>query len=108
MAKIVEINKQQLSTEKVELALIDDLEKEYKKIQQAKDEITKEGKRIDKLIFQFRDVLNNFKTVSYIKLLSNYKNAAKELGVEIDNKFQKALDDYQDEKGKQADRYINR
>ena len=100
------ISKMLFSKERVELALINDLEKEYKKIHQAKDEITKEGKRIDKLIFEFRDVLNNYKTANYIKLYFNYEKAAKELGVEIDSKFKKALDDYQEEKRKQAKRYV--
>ena len=100
------ISKMLFSTEKVELSLINNLEKEYKKIQQAKDEINKEGKRIDKLIFQLRDVLNNYKTANYINLYFSYEKAAKELGVEIDPKFKKALDDYQAERRKQTDTYF--
>lgn len=92
--------------EKVELALVDDLEKQYKKINNAKDEITKEANRIGKEIFSFRDTLNNFKTTSYITLLGKYENAAKDLGVKIDNKYSKALNEYQDEKSKQSKRYF--
>lgn len=94
--------------EKVELALVDDLEKQYKKINNAKDEITKEANRIGKEIFGFRDTLNNFKTTSYITLLNKYENASKDLGVKIDNKYSKALNEYQDEKSKQSKRYLNR
>jgi hypothetical protein len=39
--------------------------------------------------------LNNFNTTSYITLLGKYENAAKDLGIKIDNKYQKALDEYQ-------------
>jgi len=92
--------------EKVELALVDDLEKQYKKINNAKDEITKEANRIGKEIFSFRDTLNNFKTTSYITLLGKYENAAKDLGVKIDNKYSKALNEYQDEKSKQSKRFF--
>ena len=92
--------------EKVELALVDDLEKQYKKINNAKDEITKEANRIGKEIFSFRDTLNNFKTTSYITLLGKYENASKDLGVKIDNKYSKALNEYQDEKNKQSKRFF--
>ena len=92
--------------EKVELALVDDLEKQYKKINNAKDEITKEANRIGKEIFGFRDILNNFKTTSYITLLGKYENAAKDLGVKIDNKYQKAFDEYINEKNKQSKRFF--
>ena len=98
----------ELKSEKVELALVDDLEKQYKKINNAKDEITKEANRIGKEIFGFRDTLNNFKTTQYITLLGKYENAAKDLGVKIDNKYSKALNEYQDEKSKQSKRYLNR
>jgi radical SAM superfamily enzyme YgiQ (UPF0313 family) len=102
MSKIAQINKEELS--KVELALVDDLEREFKKISNSKEEITKEANKIGKLIFSFRDVLNNYNTKTYIKLLGDYQKAAKDLGVNIDNKYQKAFDDYLDEKRKQRNR----
>lgn len=104
MSKIAQINKEELSAQKVELALIDDLEREFKKISNSKEEITKEANKIGKLIFSFRDVLNNYNTKTYIKLLGDYQKAAKDLGINIDNKYQKAFDDYLDEKRKQRNR----
>ena len=104
MAKVAKINKEELSAQKVELALIDDLEREFKKISNSKEEITKEANKIGKLIFSFRDVLNNYNTKTYIKLLGDYQKAAKDLGINIDNKYQKVFDDYLDEKRKQRNR----
>ena len=124
--KLVRENKTELKAQKIELALADDLnnivsdakriiglqedgfkwgekaEKQFTKINQAKDEINKEANRIDKEIFNFRDTLNNFNTTNYIKLLSEYRNAAEELGVKIDSQYQEALDNYQKEKREQA------
>ena len=57
-------------------------------------------------VFSFRDTLNNFKTTSYITLLGKYENASKDLGVKIDNKYSKALNEYQDEKNKQSKRFF--
>jgi len=94
-----------LEAHKVELGLIDDLNKEVSKINKAKNEITNEANKISKLIFSFRDVLNNYNTVKYIDLLGKYTKAAKDLGIQIDNKYQQELDQYQDEKRKQADRF---
>ena len=88
-------DKTELKSQKVELALVDDIEQQYRKINDAKDEIRKEENRISKEIFSFRDTLNNFNTTSYITLLGKYENAAKDLGIKIDNKYQKALDEYQ-------------
>lgn len=106
--KLSQEDKTELKSEKVELALIDDLEKQYKKINIAKDEITKEASRIGKEIFNFRDTLNNFKTTQYIISIGDYEKAAKALGIKIDNKYQKSLNEYQDEKRKQAKRFFNR
>ena len=91
--------------ERVELALIDDLEREFKKISNSKEEITKEANKIDKLIFSFRDVLGNYDTKTYIKLLGDYQKAAKDLGVNIDSKYQKAFDDYLDERRKRRKQF---
>lgn len=105
--KVFSMIQTELKSEKVELALIDDLEKQYKKINIAKDEITKEASRIDKEIFNFRDTLNNFKTTQYIILIGEYEKAAKTLGIKIDNKYLKSLNEYQDEKSKQAKSILN-
>lgn len=94
-----------LASEKVELGLIDDLNKEVSKINKAKKEITNEANKIGKLIFSFRDVLNNYNTIKYIDLIGKYTKAAKDLGLKIDNKYQQELDEYQAEKRKQADRF---
>jgi len=100
--------KTELASEKVELGLIDDLNKETSKIEKAKKEITNEANKISKLIFDFRDVVNNYKTAKYINLLDKYTKAAKDLGLKIDNKYQQALDQYQEEKGKQSNKYLRR
>jgi hypothetical protein len=97
-----------LAKEKVELGLIDDLKKEFAKINKAKNEIEREANIIDKAIFGFRDVLNNYQTTKYISLLGKYQKAAKELGVSVDTKYQKAFDEYLQEKNKQADRILKR
>ena len=87
---------------KTNLSLVDDIEQQYRKINNAKDEITKEASRISKEIFNYRDTLNNFNTTSYITLLAKYKNAAEDLGIKIDNKYEKALDQYQRAKSEGA------
>ena len=99
---------QKFSALKVELGIIDDLKKEFNKINKAKSEIEKEANIIDKAVFGFRDVLNNYETTKYISLLGKYQKAAKELGVSVDTKYQKAFDEYLQEKNKQADRILRR
>lgn len=97
---------QKFSTQKVDLGVIDDLKKEFNKINKAKSEIEREANIIDKSIFEFRDVLNNYETTKYIKLLSNYQKLAKELGVSVDTKYQKAFDEYLQEKNKQSNNIL--
>ena len=92
---------------KVELALIDNIEKEYRKIQAATDEIRKEEQRLGKLIFEFRDVFNNYSAPKFIGMISEAQKAAKDLGIDIDSKYQKAFDDYISAK-KQAERFVRR
>ena len=99
---------QKFAAQKVDLGIIDDLKKEFFKINEAKEEIVKEANIIDKAIFGFRDVLNNYQTTKYISLLEKYSKAAKELGVSVDTKYQKAFDEYLQEKNKQADRILKR
>ena len=106
-AKIEEL-KQLFSTEKVELGIIDDLKKEFSKINKAKEEIRKEANRIDKELFEFRDVLYAYKATKYILLLGKYTKASKELGVSVDTKYQKAFDEYIDEKKKQENNILKR
>jgi len=97
-----------LAKERVELGIIDDLKKEFSKINKAKEEIQKEANIIDKAMFGFRDILNNYQTTKYISLLDKYRKAAKELGVSVDTKYQKAFDEYLQEKNKQSDRFLRR
>ena len=85
----------ELSEEKVELALVNDIEKEFKKMQSASELIEREGKRIGKEIFNFRDTYNSYKATTFITLLQKYKSAAQDLGVDIDSKYDKAIEDYQ-------------
>ena len=80
---------------KVELALVNDIEKEFKKMQSATELIEREGKRIGKEIFDFRDTYNSYKATTFITLLQKYKSAAQDLGVDIDSKYDKAIEDYQ-------------
>jgi hypothetical protein len=104
--KLSEIeNKVELASEKIELALVDDLEKNLNKINKSKNKIFDEGKRISKEIFNYRDVLGEFKTTDYIKLLGDYQRAVKDLGVKEDKKYQKAFDDFIDVKSKWSNHF---
>jgi hypothetical protein len=89
--------KTELATERVELGLIQDLEKEYSKIVNSTKEIVSEGTRIGKEIFNFRDTYA-VDAGKFIDLQSKYINMAKDLGVDVDPKFKKALDDLSEAK----------
>ena len=89
--------KTELKSEKVELALIDDLEKEYTKIVNSTKQIVSEGTRIGKEIFNFRDVYA-VDGGKFIDLKFKYMTMAKDLGVNIDPKFDKALNDLSEAK----------
>lgn len=92
--KVAELTteKTELSEVKVDLALIQDLEKEYAKIVQSTKTIKDEGTRLGKEIFAFRDVYN-VDASKYINLKAEYQKAAANLGVEVDQKFDKAFND---------------
>ena len=85
-------DKTELAKHEVELALIQDLEKEFVKITQATKSIKDEGTRIGKEMFAFRDVYG-VDASKFINLKEDYKKAAANLGVDVDSKFQKAFDD---------------
>jgi len=101
-----ELAKVELATQKVELGIIDDLKKNLNKMNKSKDKIFNEGKRISKEIFNYRDVLGEFKTVDYIKLLGDYQRAVKDLGVEEDKKYRRAFDEFIDVKSKWSNQYF--
>jgi predicted nucleic acid-binding Zn-ribbon protein len=88
-------DKTELSSHKVELGLIQDLEKEFTKIIQSTKSIKDEGTRLGKEIFAFRDVYG-VDASRFINLKEDYKKAAKDLGVDVDVKFDKAFEDLND------------
>jgi len=90
-------SKVELAEVKVDLALIQDLEKEYTKIFQATQQIKSEATRLSKELFAFRDVYN-VDASKLINLISEYKKAAASLGVDVDGKFDKAFNDLSDVK----------
>lgn len=89
--------KTELNSQRVELGLIQDLEKEYSKIVNSTKEIVSEGTRIGKEIFNFRDTYA-VDANKFIALQSKYISMTKELGVDVDAKFQKALNDLSEAK----------
>ena len=89
--------KEELASEKIQLALIDDLEKEYAKIVNSTKQIVSEGTRIGKEIFNFRDIYA-VDGGKFIDLKFKYMTMAKDLGVNIDPKFDKALNDLSEAK----------
>lgn len=76
----------------VQFALIDDLNKEYQKISSQRKTMLETAKRLDKELFSFRD-LYNIDSVKFIKLIDDYTKMAKELGINLDGKYQKEFDD---------------
>lgn len=91
---------------KVDLSLIDDLEKDLIKMNNSKDKIFDEGKRISEEIFNYRDVLNEFNTTDFVLLINDYIDAANELGIEMDSKFEDALEEYREVWEYWADRFL--
>lgn len=94
---IDKVNQVNLASQKVELGVIQDLEKEYTKIVNSTKAIISEGTRIDKEIFNYRDTYA-VDAVKFIDLKANYTKMAKELGVDVDGKFDKALNDLSEAK----------
>lgn len=91
------IYKELFASQRVELSIINNLEKEYSKITKATNLINSEGKKLDREIFNFRDVWNVDAT-KLISLIGDYKKMAKELGINTDDKFEKALNDLSEAK----------
>jgi len=90
-------NKTELS-KKVDLSLISDINSEYDSIISLTNELIDGGSDVSTAIFNlkqdYRDLLNSYNTGDYINLLNNYKNAANELGLDIDEKYQTAFDEF--------------
>jgi len=110
MAKIVEINKQELSTEKVELGLIDDALKFVKGIRQFGKNIDIDEKEFNELQKAIKGDINFLEEdMAEVKDgLKKVEAAAKELGVSPNDipKYKEALDavaygEKQLQKGKQ-------
>lgn len=94
MSKIAQIQKEELSSEKVELALVDDIKEHIKYLKSIFDNIEKEG---DVLASALADAIRQKRNVddyvqrasSYKKVadktIENFKKAAKELGVDANS-----------------------
>lgn len=94
MSKIAQIQKEELSAEKVELALVDDIKEHIKYLKSIFDNIEKEG---DVLASALADAIRQKRNVddyvqrasSYKKVadktIENFKKAAKELGVDANS-----------------------
>jgi signal transduction histidine kinase len=93
-AQLSKNSKTRFNKQKVELSLIDDLESLVSEMQNAKDEIQEKGSEISSIIFYFRDVLANFNTTEYLQLMQKYREASNNLGIDIDSKYQDALEEY--------------
>jgi len=103
--KLSKNSKKRFNKQKVELSLIDDLESLLSEMQNAKDEIQDKGSEISSTIFNFRDVLNNFDTTEYLQLIFKYQEASNNLGIDIDSKYEDALEEYREVKSKWANQY---
>ena len=97
--------KHNFKKQRVDLSLINDLEKDLIKMNNSKDKILDEGKRISEEIFNYRDVITEFNTTDFILLIGDYRSAANELGIEMDSKFEDALEEYREVKRFWADHY---
>lgn len=86
------LGKFELESHKVELGLIQDLKKEADRVALKTKEIASEGQRIGKELFNFRDTYN-VDASKLINLISDYKKMSKELGIDIDAKYDKILND---------------
>jgi len=90
MAKIVEINKQELSSVKVELNLINSFEDEFTN---ANKLMTKAYQSVFKIETAIQDMLNGYDAAgkSYLKANARYQEleqASKNLGIEVPSKIQ--------------------
>ncbi len=90
MAKIVEMNKQELSSVKVELNLINSFEDEFTN---ANKLMTKAYQSVFKIETAIQDMLNGYDAAgkSYLKANARYQEleqASKNLGIEVPSKIQ--------------------
>lgn len=92
--KVSQVN---LESQRVELGLIQDLNKEADRISLKTKEIASEGQRIGKELFNFRDTYN-VDAAKLINLIADYKKMSNELGVDIDAKYDKILNDLSEAK----------
>jgi len=97
MAKIVEISKQELSTEKVELALVDDIDKAISNLRSELDNLQKAERNQFNAVVAIRQAINEARKVdndsvnisnkvegmvdTSAKLITKAQQAAKDLGI---------------------------
>jgi hypothetical protein len=89
--------KVELESHKVELGLIQDLNKEADRVALKTKDIASEGQRIGRELFNFRDTYN-VDAAKLINLIADYKKMSKELGIDIDGKYDKILNDLSEAK----------
>ena len=85
-------------SKKLSLSIISELNSEYDSIISSTNELIDGGSDVSAAIFNlkqdFRDLLNKYDTGEYIDLLSDYESAANELGLDIDEKYQTAFNEF--------------
>jgi hypothetical protein len=89
--------KTELESHKIELGLIQDLNKEADRVALKTKDIASEGQRIGRELFNFRDTYN-VDAAKLINLIADYKKMSKELGIDIDGKYDKILNDLSEAK----------
>jgi hypothetical protein len=94
--------KVELESHKIELVLIQDLNKEADRVALKTKDIASEGQRIGKELFNFRDTYN-VDAAKLINLIADYKKMSKELGIDIDGKYDKILNDLSEAKSTYRD-----
>jgi hypothetical protein len=94
--------KTELESHKVELGLIQDLNKEADRVALKTKDIASEGQRIGRELFNFRDTYN-VDAAKLINLIADYKKMSKELGIDIDVKYDKILNDLSEAKSTYRD-----
>jgi hypothetical protein len=94
--------KVELESHKIELGLIQDLNKEADRVALKTKDIASEGQRIGKELFNFRDTYN-VDAAKLINLIADYKKMSKELGIDIDGKYDKILNDLSEAKSTYRD-----
>jgi len=88
------IGKTELAKHEVELALIQELEKEYNTLSNGVKKMVSERKRILQEIQKYRETLVDHQ--NFLKLKQQYEEMSKELGVPFNDKYSKILVEYRD------------